>query len=62
LAIPSRSEAIVAKTVEDYALPESAVELVQQLPDQLVDELFAKSSTSATTASDSNCRDSVNRV
>lgn len=42
LAIPRRSEAIVAKTVEDYALPESAVELVHQLPDQLVDELFGR--------------------
>jgi hypothetical protein len=47
LAIPRRSEAIVAQTVEDYALPESAAQLVHQLPDQLVDELFAKASPSA---------------
>ncbi|MEM8670458.1 MAG: hypothetical protein AAGG48_23230 [Planctomycetota bacterium] len=42
LVLPRRSESIVAKTVDDYALPESAVERVHQLPDDLVDELFSQ--------------------
>lgn len=41
LAFPGISKSIVAKTIDNYSLPESAIHRIHELPDDLVEQMLA---------------------